>query len=77
MCVYQGKSITVGQLKAALVGIKDDVDVVIELPDSKAGSCNYDGSPGFMAHAKQASFVRASSINNEEFCIECGDTFSY
>jgi hypothetical protein len=65
---------TVGELKAKLEGIRDEVEVVVSLPET-IGSCS--GSPDYMAEVSEARFVPKSSINNDEFDLKCGRTYGY
>jgi len=64
----------VGELRRALEGVRDDLDVIIDIPQYAVPD---PPKPDWAFHTKRALVVPQSSINNEEFSIEAGEGFAY
>lgn len=62
----------VKDLRKAIEGLDDDVDVEIFLSENVKP-----GAPDYMRHVKSAKFHRASGISPDELVIEAGDYFGY
>lgn len=72
---------TVKELKSALEGVDDNLEVIIDAGVWKRRFVDVGQtatvSSDYVAHVKSAYVLPQSSISNTEFCISAGDTFAY
>jgi hypothetical protein len=67
----ENKGMTVGELRKALEGVADDVEVTIFLPDKIRSREDY------MRLTKSATYRGQSAISSPEFEITAGEGFGY